>query len=156
MLFQPDTDKAAAIVFDKVGFETNYVTFAECCGAINHHLDAEQNALRQIKNNIDTWLPLVKSNNIEAITMTASGCGVLIKDYGHLLKHDSEYAEKAKTISQLYKDPVEIIQPHGRQVKNKQQHKNRFSPALHISTRHETTQHYRNTHGYRWHQPRQL
>jgi len=62
-----------------------------------------------IKNNIDNWLAIVEQQKIEAICMTASGCGVAIKEYSQLLASDKDYANKAKRISELYKEPAEII-----------------------------------------------
>ena len=106
---QPDIDTAAAIVFDKIGIQSLRIKASGCCGAISHHLDAQKEALAYIKGNIDAWWPAIESGSIEAISMTASGCGVMIKDYAHLLADDPDYAAKAKTISALYRDPCEII-----------------------------------------------
>ena len=107
----PNIDLAAAHVFNSLGIQSLRITAAGCCGAINHHLDAEQAALETIKRNIDAWWPLVETSEVEAITMTASGCGVMIKEYGHHMEHNNEYAEKAKRISELYRDPSEIVFP---------------------------------------------
>lgn len=107
----PNIDLAAAHVLNHLGIQTLRTNAAGCCGAINHHLDAEQAALETIKRNIDVWWPLVETREIEAITMTASGCGVMIKEYTHHMGHDDDYAEKAKRISELYRDPSEIISP---------------------------------------------
>lgn len=107
---QPSIDAAAIDVFNRIGIETIDVTASTCCGALSHHLSAEQTALEQIKHNIDIWLPLLEDDHTKAITMTASGCGVMIRDYQHLLQHDTAYAEKAKRISEAYLDPIEIAQ----------------------------------------------
>lgn len=106
---KPNIDAAAKIVFDKLAIECIEPATAVCCGSLSHHLNAEEEAISIIKSNIDYWLPLIDRENIEAICMTASGCGVAIKEYEQLLAADSEYAEKAKTISALYKDPAEIV-----------------------------------------------
>lgn len=108
--FQPDIDTAAAIAFDKCGIQSLYMKASSCCGAISHHLGAESEAHRLIKKNIDAWWPYIDSHSVEAITMTASGCGVTIKDYGRLLAGDIKYATRAALVSALYKDPSEIIQ----------------------------------------------
>ncbi len=106
---QPGIDKAAAIVFDRIGIQSLRIKAAGCCGAISHHLDAENETCAYIKANIDAWWPLLESESIEAICMTASGCGVMIRDYAHILADDPGYAVKAEKISALYKDPSEII-----------------------------------------------
>lgn len=106
---QPSIDAAAQNVFDSLGLETIKAPSSGCCGALNHHLSAESAALKQIKMNIDIWLPLIESGEIEAITMTASGCGVMLRDYQHVLRNDAVYAEKAKRVSDAYLDPIEIV-----------------------------------------------
>ena len=106
---KPNIDSAAKVIFDRLDIECLETPPSRCCGALSHHLNAEVEANIIIKANIDNWWPLVKSNTIEAICMTASGCGVVVKEYEQLLASDKDYAEKAKVISQLYKDPAEII-----------------------------------------------
>jgi len=106
---KPNIDIAAKIVFDKLDIECIEPDSAGCCGSLSHHLNAEEEALNIIKTNIDHWYPLIESQNIEAICMTASGCGIAIKEYEQLLAYDENYADRAKTISRLYKDPAEII-----------------------------------------------
>ena len=69
-----------------------------------------------MKTNIDTWLPLLDNNDVKALTMTASGCGVMIRDYQHVLQFDAAFAEKAKRISDAYLDPVEIVNQHAEQT----------------------------------------
>ncbi len=105
----PNTDNAAKIVFDKLNIECVEIPSAGCCGSLSHHLNAEDEAIEIIKTNIDSWWPLIKNRTIEAICMTASGCGVAIKEYEQLLANDKDYSLKAKTVSALYKDPAEII-----------------------------------------------
>ena len=106
---KPRIDSTAGIVFDKLGIECIEPASSKCCGSLSHHLNAKDEALSIIKNNIDNWLPLIEKHPVEAICMTASGCGVAIKEYAQLLAHDITYADKAKRISELYKDPAEII-----------------------------------------------
>ena len=106
---QPDIDKAAAIVFDRIGIQSLRIKAAGCCGSISHHAEAESETHAYIKTNIDAWWPAIESGSIEAITMTASGCGVMLKDYAQILADDPAYADKAGKISALYKDPCEII-----------------------------------------------
>jgi glycolate oxidase iron-sulfur subunit len=104
----PNTNAAAARVLDRLGIELQCSAAAGCCGALSHHLDAQDEALDQIRRNIDVWWPAI-DNGIEAIVMTASGCGVMVADYGRLLAHDPAYAEKAARVSALSKDISEII-----------------------------------------------
>lgn len=104
----PETNNATVRVLDKLGISLISVKEAGCCGAMHHHLSENETALKMIKQNIDAWWPLIESG-VEAIVMTASGCGVMLKDYGDLLKHDPDYADKAKRISALTKDISEIV-----------------------------------------------
>ena len=106
---KPNIDTAARIIFDRLDIECAESPATRCCGSLSHHLNAENEAIKIIKANIDDWWPLVESNSIEAICMTASGCGIAIKEYKQLLAHDKDYASKARIISDLYKDPAEII-----------------------------------------------
>lgn len=106
---KPNIDIAAKVVFNKLNIECAEIPAAGCCGSLSHHLNAEDEAMRIIKKNIDRWWPLVENKNIEAICMTASGCGAAIKEYAQLLASDNNYAAKAKAISELYKDPAEIV-----------------------------------------------
>jgi glycolate dehydrogenase iron-sulfur subunit len=79
-----------------------------CCGALSEHLGAREEASAFARRNIDAWWPHVEKG-AEAIVVTASGCGVSVKDYGHLLRDDPEYAAKAQRVSGLARDPVEVI-----------------------------------------------
>lgn len=106
---KPNIDIAAKIVFNKLNIECIDIPSAGCCGSLSQHLNAEKEAINIIKKNIDSWWPLVKDNTIEAICMTASGCGVAIKEYQQLLAGDKDYADKAEKVSALYKDPAEIV-----------------------------------------------
>lgn len=106
---KPNIDTAAKIVFNKLNIECVEIPAAGCCGSLSHHLNAEAEAIHIIKKNIDSWWPLIANKSIEAICMTASGCGVAIKEYAQLLTSDKDYAEKATAISALYKDPAEIV-----------------------------------------------
>jgi len=104
----PDINAATARVLNKLGISLITPKTAGCCGAVSLHLAAEESALNFMRNNIDAWWPYIESGT-EAIIMTASGCGSTVKEYGHLLKHDDEYAEKAQRVSELCKDISEIL-----------------------------------------------
>jgi len=106
---KPQIDTSAKIIFDRLGIECIEPTAGRCCGSLSHHLNAEDEAMVIIKTNIDHWLEIIEQQGIDAICMTASGCGVAIKEYQQLLASDKNYADKAKKISALYKEPAEII-----------------------------------------------
>jgi len=108
----PETNAAAARVLDRFGIQLQPETKAGCCGALRLHTSEREKGLRDIKQRIDTWWPLVEAGvemGIEAIISTASGCGVTVQDYGELLKDDPEYAGKAMRIADMAVDISEII-----------------------------------------------
>jgi glycolate oxidase iron-sulfur subunit len=104
----PNINAATARVLDALGVQLVVAPKAGCCGAIRFHLNDQEGGLDDMRNNIDAWWPHVEAG-VEAIVMTASGCGVTVKEYGHLLAHDETYAAKAKRISELTKDVSEIL-----------------------------------------------
>ncbi len=106
---QPNIDRAAAIVLDRLGIQTLRVPETGCCGGISHHLDAYEEARATIKGNIDCWWPYIEDNQIEAIISTATGCEVTIKEYGRMLVDDPSYRYKAARISALSKDLSEYV-----------------------------------------------
>lgn len=105
----PNTNIAAARVLDRLGISVTPCREAGCCGAVDYHLDAQAAGLDRARHNIDTWWPLIDKDGVEAIVQTASGCGAFIKDYGHLLASDPAYADKARRVSALTKDLVEVL-----------------------------------------------
>ena len=104
----PSIDAAAARVLDAIGISLVDVPGSACCGAVTFHLNDQQGALPYARANIDAWWPFVEAG-AEAIVITASGCGTMVKDYGHLLQHDARYAAKAARIAELAKDISEVI-----------------------------------------------
>lgn len=104
----PNTNAASSRLLDRLGIELIAARGAGCCGAVSHHLSASEEALNFMRRNIDAWYPYIEQG-VEAIVITASGCGTVVKDYGDLLQHDTHYAEKAKKISALTKDISEIL-----------------------------------------------
>lgn len=112
----PNINQATKRVFAQLGVRVLSASNAACCGAIRFHLNDHNGAKDDMRRNIDAWWPMVQEgienggpDKIDAIVMNASGCGVTVKDYGHLLKDDPEYSEKAKTISALCQDLSEIL-----------------------------------------------
>src|SRR5271154_4929495 len=104
----PNTNAAAARVLDRLGIALVRAPQAGCCGAIPHHLDAQHEGLEYMRRNIDAWRPYIEQG-VEAIVITASGCGVMVADYGHLLADDHAYAAKARRVSALAKDIAEVL-----------------------------------------------
>ena len=104
----PATNAAAARVLDKLGVTLLSADKAGCCGAVSYHLNAHADGLDYMRRNIDAWWPYVEQG-AEAVVMTASGCGAMVKEYGHLLRHDTDYATKAEKISTLTRDLSEIV-----------------------------------------------
>ena len=80
-----------------------------CCGALVHHMGREEQALQQARNNVDAWLREIDEGGLDAILVTASGCGTTIKDYGHMLRLDPAYRDKAAKVSALAKDITEYL-----------------------------------------------
>jgi len=105
---EPNINAATARLLDKLGITLLRAQKAGCCGAVSYHLNAQREGLDYMRRNIDAWLPYLEQG-AEAIVMTASGCGVTVKEYGHLLKHDPDYAGKAARISAVTKDISEVL-----------------------------------------------
>ena len=104
----PSIDAAMARVLDRIGISLVRAPGSGCCGALSHHLSAADEARRLMRANIDAWWPEVE-RGAEAIVVSASGCGVQVKEYGDLLHEDPAYAERARRIAALARDPVEIV-----------------------------------------------
>ena len=104
----PAINAAAARVLDRIGISLVDAPAAGCCGAVTFHLNYQDESLAFVKANIDAWWPQVEAG-AEAIVITASGCGTMVKDYGHLLQHDPAYAAKAHRISAMTRDISEVI-----------------------------------------------
>ena len=104
----PNVNASAARVLDRLGIQLIAAKEAGCCGAVAHHLSDHNRSYDALKRNIDAWWPLIEQG-AEAIVITASGCGVMVKEYGHLLAEDSQYAEKAQRVAELAKDISEVL-----------------------------------------------
>ncbi len=115
----PNINSATARVLDAAGIQTLVADGAGCCGAIRSHLGDRAGGLDDMRRNVDAWWPLVASNQIEAIVMNASGCGVTVKEYGHALSADPAYAERARRISECTRDLSELLPDMAAQLKPK-------------------------------------
>jgi glycolate oxidase iron-sulfur subunit len=107
----PNINSATARVLDAAGIQALVAQEAGCCGAVKFHLNDQEGGRTQMRANIDAWWPFIERGEVEAIVMNASGCGVTVKEYGHLLQHDTAYAGKARRISELTRDLSELLPP---------------------------------------------
>lgn len=101
---QPQTHQAAQNILARLGISVVKVEAEVCCGAMSYHTGGIEEGLQFMRRNIDAWWPSIQAGQVEAIVSTASGCGLMLKEYGESLKHDPNYAEKAAKISQLTQD----------------------------------------------------
>ena len=108
---EPPINPQTARILDGIGIGVTRTREVSCCGAIDQHLGAPAAAKERLRANIDAWWPHIEAG-AEAIVVNASGCGAQVKDYGHLLADDAEYAEKAARVSELAVDPVELLERH--------------------------------------------
>lgn len=98
----PSINAAAARVLDRLGISL-IAAHDGCCGAMAHHLSQSERAHEHMRRNIDAWWPHIEAG-VEAIVVTASGCGAMVQDYGQLLQDDPAYATKARRVSELFLD----------------------------------------------------
>ena len=105
---KPNINAATARVLDRIGISLITSDKAGCCGAVAHHLNDHDDSLAAMRRNIDAWIPHLDAG-VEAIVMTASGCGMMVKDYGWLLRDDPAYADKAARVSAATKDISEVL-----------------------------------------------
>lgn len=105
----PNTNARASNLLNKFGIEVIELPENLCCGAAALHTSEPEYGMRQVKRLIDSWWPHIEAG-AEAIVVTATGCGVTVKDYEHLLADDADYAAKAKKVSLLYCDLIELVE----------------------------------------------
>ena len=108
-VLQPGTNEATISLLKRLNIEVVLPKGEGCCGALVHHMGKEDAALVSARQNVDAWMAEIEGDGLDAIVITASGCGTTIKDYGHMLSDDAAYAEKAKKVSALAKDIVEYL-----------------------------------------------
>jgi glycolate dehydrogenase iron-sulfur subunit len=104
-VLEPSINAATIRLLTRLGFEVVVAGEEACCGSLTHHMGKEEDALARARRSIDQWLQA----DVNAVVITASGCGTTIKEYGHMLRLDSAYAEKAKRISGMAKDISEFL-----------------------------------------------
>jgi glycolate oxidase iron-sulfur subunit len=108
-VMRPEINAAATRLLTRLGINVVHAKGEGCCGALLHHLGKEADALAQARANIDAWTAAIEQHGLDAILITASGCGTMIKDYGFLLRNDPAYAAKAARVAALAKDVTEFL-----------------------------------------------
>jgi glycolate oxidase iron-sulfur subunit len=108
-VLSPSINDSAIRVLTRHGIEVVLAEGEGCCGSLVHHLGREPQALNQARANIDAWLREIDGEGLDAILITASGCGTTIKDYGFMLRTDPRYAQKAAKVSALARDVSEYL-----------------------------------------------
>jgi glycolate dehydrogenase iron-sulfur subunit len=109
----PSINAAATRLLTRLGVEVVLVQGEECCGSLVHHMGREEQARAQARANIDAWMREAAGGGLDAILITASGCGTTVKDYGFMLRDDPAYAANAKRSSALAQDIAEFLAGFG-------------------------------------------
>jgi glycolate oxidase iron-sulfur subunit len=104
----PEIHAATIRLLNRAGIDVVIAKGEGCCGSLAHHMGVEQRALAQARADIDVWTREIEGDGLEAIVVTASGCGATIKDYGYMLRDDPAYAKKAARIAALARDVSEV------------------------------------------------
>ncbi len=105
----PNIDAAAERILDRAGIQTVCAAGTGCCGAVRAHLGDDPGALGDMRRNIDAWFPMIASGEAQAIITSASACSLAVKEYGHALRGDARYADKAARISSVALDLSEML-----------------------------------------------
>jgi glycolate oxidase iron-sulfur subunit len=112
-VLRPEILESTINVLNRHGFEAVVARGEGCCGGLTHHLGREEEAKAAARRNIDSWMREAKRAGLEAIIVNASGCGVTVKDYAHMLRDDPVYAGKAERVAALAKDIHEFLAERG-------------------------------------------
>lgn len=104
----PNINDATTRVLDAAGIQTT-MAGGGCCGALREHLSDHEGALADMRRNVDAWWPAIAAGQAESVVVNASGCSVMVKQYGHALRHDPAYADKAARVSALARDLSELL-----------------------------------------------
>jgi glycolate oxidase iron-sulfur subunit len=105
----PQIRASAIRVLNRAGFDVRLIANEGCCGALVHHMGREAAGLAQARRNLAAWRPLIEAGQVDAIVVTASGCGSMVKDYAALLRHDPALATLAARVSALARDIAEVL-----------------------------------------------
>lgn len=112
-VLDPAINEATVRLLTRLGIEVVVPKDEGCCGALVHHMGREEQALAEARRNVDVWTREIEAGGLDAVIITASGCGTTIKDYGHMLAQDPAYAENAARVSALAKDITEYLSTLG-------------------------------------------
>lgn len=107
-VLQPEVREATIRLLNRAGYDVLFASGETCCGALVHHMGREVEALRSARRNIDAWTPFLVEG-VDAVVITASGCGATVKNYGFMLRDDPVYADRAATLSSLATDVTELL-----------------------------------------------
>jgi glycolate oxidase iron-sulfur subunit len=108
-VLKPGINEATVRLLNRIGVEVVVPEGEGCCGALVHHMGREHDAMDAARRNVDAWTRQIDAGGLDAIIITASGCGTTIKDYGYMLREDPAYAEKAAHVSAIAKDITEYL-----------------------------------------------
>jgi glycolate oxidase iron-sulfur subunit len=111
-VLRPEIDDATIRLFARGGIDVIVSAGAGCCGALSQHIGREEEAVKFARANVAAWSKEIAKGGIDAIIVNTSGCGTTVKDYGHLLRHETEYAKRAKDIAAMAKDVTEFLDGH--------------------------------------------
>jgi len=112
-VLRPQIRAATLRLFERMGLTVVRAEGEACCGALVHHLGREAAARAAARANIDAWMAELEGDGLDAIVITAAGCGTSVKGYGHLLRDDPAYAASAARVSALARDVSEVIAAYG-------------------------------------------
>jgi glycolate oxidase iron-sulfur subunit len=108
-VLRPQIREATVRLLGRAGYEVVFAEGEACCGALVHHMGMKDAGLDAARRNVDAWMAEIEGPGLDAIVITASGCGVTVKDYGFMLRDDPAYAAKAARVSALAKDVSELL-----------------------------------------------
>ena len=108
-VLRPEIREATVRLLHRAGYDVVFAPGEACCGSVVHHMGRKAEALDAARRNVDAWIGEIEGRGLEAIAITASGCGVTVKDYGFMLREDAAYAENAARVSALTRDISELL-----------------------------------------------
>ena len=112
-VLRPSINEATIRLLNRAGVDVVVGDRTGCCGALDYHLGGEQAALKFAQANIESWLNLRDGDGLNAIVSNAAGCGTLVKDYGHMMRRDADWTDKAEAVSALARDVTELFGDDG-------------------------------------------
>ena len=105
----PEINASTIRVLNRLGIEVVVRSEAHCCGALAHHTGETEAADKSVRQALRAWQDEIKNGGLDAIVVNASGCGTMVKDYGHLLKDDRELGHLAAQISAMTMDISQVL-----------------------------------------------